>query len=150
MTTVRQRLRKHLSPLAADTVTTLNLPPVRMGLLTKLNVLTVGLITLTALMITTYHFWQQWRDDQQQIRAQGRVILAMLADLSAPGLAARDKAQLEHMLGGIGGEGDIAYVGVLDNARRPIAERRFATKLGGAGLPDLVADASAASAPGGD
>src|SRR6185369_5294851 len=78
MTTVRQRLRKHLSPLAADTVTTLNLPPVRMGLLTKLNVLTVGLIALTAVTITSFYFWQQWRDNQQQLRAQGRVVLAML------------------------------------------------------------------------
>src|SRR5438034_10377935 len=91
MTTVRQRLRKHLSPLAADTVPTLNLPPVRMGLLTKLNLLTVGLIALTALTITSFYFWQQWRDDQQQLRAQGRTVLAMLADVSAPALAAQNK-----------------------------------------------------------
>jgi diguanylate cyclase (GGDEF)-like protein len=150
MTTVRQRLRKHLSPLAADTVTTLNLPPVRMGLLTKLNLLTVGLIALTALLITTYYFAQQWRDDRQQIRAQGRVMLAMLADLSAPGLAAGDKAQLDQMLAGIGGEGDIAYVAVLDRARKPVAERRFAAKLADIPLPDVVDGPDPSNASTGD
>ena len=82
MTTVRQRLRKHLSPLAADTVTTLNLPPVRTGLLTKLNLLTVGLIALTAFTITSYYFWRQWRDDQQQLRTQGAIVLSMLSELA--------------------------------------------------------------------
>ena len=50
------RLRRHLSPLAGDTASTLNLPPVRMGLLTKLNLLTIGLIFLTAVAITGFYF----------------------------------------------------------------------------------------------
>ena len=114
MTTVRQRLRKHLSPLAADTVTTLNLPPVRMGLLTKLNLLTVGLIALTAVTITAFYFWQQWRDDQQQLRSQGRTVLAMLADVSAPALVAQNKGSIEQILAGIAADSDIAYIAVLD------------------------------------
>src|SRR5438552_16046145 len=101
MTTVRQRLRKHLSPLAADTVTTLNLPPVRMGLLTKLNLLTVGLIALTALTITSFYFWQQWRDDQEQLRAQGRLVLTVLADLAAPESVEPAGAQLQQIIRGI-------------------------------------------------
>ncbi len=130
MTTVRQRLRKHLSPLAADTVTTLNLPPVRMGLLTKLNLLTVGLIALTAVTITSFYFWQQWRDDQLQLRAQGRVVLAMLADLAAPGLATPNRAQIEQIVDGIAGDGDIAYLSVLDRTGAVVAERRFSPRLG--------------------
>src|SRR5437870_12877485 len=110
MTTVRQRLRKHLSPLAADTVTTLNLPPVRMGLLTKLNLLTVGLIALTAVTITSFYFWQQWRDDQQQLRAQGRTVLAMLAELSAPALAAQTKTTTDQVLARVATATDISYV----------------------------------------
>ena len=137
MTTVRQRLRKHLSPLAADTVTTLNLPPVRMGLLTKLNLLTVGLIALTALTITSFYFWQQWRDDQQQLRAQGRTVLAMLADVSAPALAAQNKTSIEQILGGIAGDADIAYVSVHDQKGDPVAEQRIAAKLGDEPLPAL-------------
>src|SRR5437899_1309669 len=141
MTTVRQRLRKHLSPLAADTVTTLNLPPVRMGLLTKLNLLTVGLIALTAVAVTAFFAWQEWRDVQQQIRAQGRVVLTMLADLSAPGLAAQDKAQIERTLSSLASDGDIAYVAVNDASGQPFAERRFSEKLQGS-LPALVVDAA--------
>ena len=141
MTTVRQRLRKHLSPLAADTVTTLNLPPVRMGLLTKLNLLTVGLIALTAVAVTAFFAWQEWRDVQQQIRAQGRVVLTMLADLSAPGLAAQDKAQIERTLSSLASDGDIAYVAVNDASGRPFAERRFSEKLQGP-LPAQAANAA--------
>src|SRR6184192_1146724 len=72
-----------------------------MGLMTKLNLLTVGLIALTAVTITSFYFWQQWRDDQLQLRAQGRTVLAMLADLSAPALAVQDKTSIEQILGGI-------------------------------------------------
>ena len=143
MTTVRQRLRKHLSPLAADTVTTLNLPPVRTGLLTKLNLLTVGLIALTAFTITSYYFWQQWRDDQKQLRTQGRIVLSMLSELAAPGLATPDKAQIERMIGGIASGGDIAYVAVLDDARNVVAERRFSAKLGEAALPTMPGSVNA-------
>ena len=143
MTTVRQRLRKHLSPLAADTVTTLNLPPVRTGLLTKLNLLTVGLIALTAFTITSYYFWRQWRDDQQQLRTQGAIVLSMLSELAAPGLATPDKAQIERMIGGIADGGDIAFVAVLDNARNIVAERRFSARLGNAALPAMPEAVSA-------
>jgi len=137
MSTVRQRLRKHLSPLAADTVTTLNLPPVRTGLLTKLNLLTVGLIALTAGTITAFYFAQQWRDDQQQLRAQGRLVLSMLAELAAPGLATPDRAQIERMIGGLASGGDIAYVDVVDASGNVVAERRFLERLGTAALPPL-------------
>ncbi|MEP7276261.1 MAG: EAL domain-containing protein [Betaproteobacteria bacterium] len=137
MTTVRQRLRKHLSPLAADTVTTLNLPPVRTGLLTKLNLLTVGLIALTAVTITSFYFWQQWRDDQQQLRTQGRIVLSMLSELAAPGLSTPDKAQIERMVGGIASGGDIAYLAVLDAASNVVAERRFSAKVADTALPPM-------------
>src|SRR5437763_1920939 len=144
MTTVRQRLRKHLSPLAADTVTTLNLPPVRMGLLTKLNLLTVGLIALTAVTITSFYFWQQWRDDQQQLRAQGRMVLAMLAELSAPALAAQNKTSIDQILAGIASDTDIAYVAAHDQKGAVVAERRIATALGAEPLPVLQVEASPA------
>jgi len=146
MTTVRQRLRKHLSPLAADTVTTLNLPPVRMGLLTKLNLLTVGLIALTALTITSFYVWQQWRDDQQQLRSQGRTVLAMLADLSAPALAMPNRTSVEQILAGIAGDSDIAYVAVHDQKGAPVAERRIATALASEPLPALEVAASSSNA----
>ena len=73
------RLRRHLSPLAGDTVTMLDLPPVRMGLLTKLNLLTIGLIFLTAVAMSVFHFAQQWRDEEQQLREQGTSMLGVMA-----------------------------------------------------------------------
>lgn len=68
MKRVRRALRKHLSPLAGDTVSMLDLPPVRMGLLTKLNLLTIGLIFITAVAITVVYYTQRWRDDEQQLK----------------------------------------------------------------------------------
>ncbi len=80
------RLRRHLSPLSGDTVSTLDLPPVRMGLLTKLNVLTVGLIFLTAAALSILHFAQQWRDDKQELRSQGATLLGVIAQLAEHGI----------------------------------------------------------------
>ena len=55
-----------LTPLATDSASSLNLPPVRMGLLTKLNLLTIGLIFLTAIATTGFYVWQQWRDESDR------------------------------------------------------------------------------------
>jgi diguanylate cyclase (GGDEF)-like protein len=145
VTWVRERLRKHLSPLAADTVTTLNLPPVRLGLLTKLNLLTVGLIGLTAIAVTTFHFWHEWRDEQMETRTRGRLALRMLAELSAPRLAPADEVQLEQILSGIALGSDVAYVAVFDETGAPLAERRYAPRLEGGTLPALTLDPAAAA-----
>jgi len=50
------------SPLGADTVSPLNAPTVRLGLLTKLNLLAIGLIVATALGVATFLVDQQLRD----------------------------------------------------------------------------------------
>ena len=54
-------------PLAADTAPALSLPPVRMGLLAKFNLLTIGLIFLTAAAITGFYLWDQWRDEKSDL-----------------------------------------------------------------------------------
>ncbi len=131
------RLRRHLSPLAGDSVTTLNLPPVRMGLLTKLNLLTVGLIFLTAVALSVFHFAQQWRDDEQQLRYQGATMLGVMAQLAEYGLFASDKAYLEQMLDSVSNDPDVAYAGVFDAKGELLIERRFASGLGSAQLPPL-------------
>jgi hypothetical protein len=103
------RLRRYVSPLAGDTASTLNLPPVRMGLLTKLNLLTVGLIFLTAVALSVFHFAQQWREDEQQLRSQGATMLGVMAQLAEYGLATGDKVYLEQMLDGVSNDPDVAY-----------------------------------------
>ena len=52
----RLLIRRHMSPLAGDTASMLDLPPVRMGLLAKLNLLTIGLIFLSVIFIMILGF----------------------------------------------------------------------------------------------
>ena len=72
--------------LAEPLTAALDLPPVRMGLLTKLNLLTVGLIFLAAVTITAFVFWRQWQSEERQLHVQGETIARMLADLSESGV----------------------------------------------------------------
>ena len=137
MTALRRALRKHLSPLGGDTVTTLNLPPVRMGLLTKLNLLTIGLIFLTAVAVTAFHFTQQWRDEKLQLKTQATSTLGIMTELAEYGIYTSDRAYLWQILDSLGADPDVAYVAVLDTKRQVLAERRFAPGLATAVLPPL-------------
>src|SRR3954465_4189718 len=87
-----RRMRRQLSPLAGETNMATNLPPVRMGLLTKLNVLTVGLIFITAVATTGFYLWQQWRDGDQELRSEAITVMGMLAELTEYGLRTSDRA----------------------------------------------------------
>ena len=129
-------LRRHLGPLAADTISPLNLPPMRMGLLTKLNLLTVGLIFLTAIATTGLYVWKEWRLSEAEMRAQGSTLVGMLAEATEHGLATGDRANLLAMLDSLAVEGDVAYVRVLDANRRTIAARTFADTLQDVALPE--------------
>jgi diguanylate cyclase (GGDEF)-like protein len=135
-------LRRHLSPLATDSMASLNLPPVRMGLMTKLNLLTVGLILLTAVATSGYYLWQQWRTENETLRARGATAVAMLAELSEHGLQTSNRAYLDTILDGLGAEGDIAYAAVYSAGRELLAERRFARDLAEAPLPEFAPDAA--------
>jgi diguanylate cyclase (GGDEF)-like protein len=137
MNAVRRALRRHLSPLGGDTVTTLDLPPVRMGLLTKLNLLTIGLIFLTAVAITAYHFTQQWREDTSQLKTQAASVLGIMTDLAEYGIYASDRAYLAQMLESLGADPDVAYIAILDTHQQVLAERRFAPGLAKSTLPPL-------------
>ena len=138
MKTVRRALRKHLSPLGGDTIATLDLPPVKIGLLTKLNLLTIGLIFLTAVAITTFHFSQQWREEEQQLRLQGTSLLGVMAELAEYALYTADKQSLEQLLESLSSDPDVAYVGVLDQKGSLLVERRFAALLAKEPLPAMA------------
>jgi diguanylate cyclase (GGDEF)-like protein len=138
---LRNRLRRHLSPLEGDTAT-LDLPPVRMGLLTKLNLLTVGLIFLTAVALSVLHFAQQWRDDKQQLRNQGATLLGVVAQLAEHGIATSDKAYLEQMLDSVSNNPDVAYASVFDGKRDILVERSFGAGVGKESLPPLTLPAT--------
>ena len=138
MKTVRRALRKHLSPLGGDTIATLDLPRVKIGLLTKLNLLTIGLIFLTAVAITTFHFSQQWREEEQQLRLQGTSLLGVMAELAEYALYTADKQSLEQLLESLSSDPDVAYVGVLDQKGSLLVERRFAALLAKEPLPAMA------------
>ena len=133
--------RRHLTPLSNDSVASLNLPPVRMGLLTKLNLLTIGLIFATAIAITGFYLWQQWRDENNELRQRGIATLAMLSELAEIGLATNNRAHVEAILDTLSADSDIAYAVVLDAKRESIASRRVADSLSAAGPPALPVDA---------
>ena len=136
-----KRLRRHLGPLATDTISPLNLPPVRMGLLTKLNLLTVGLIFLTAIATTGFYLWQKYRVEDSELRSQGSTMVTMLAEMSESGFGTNDRKRLDAVLDNLNPDDDIAYVCVLDANRQPILERRFTDSLRNAELPALARDA---------
>jgi sensor histidine kinase regulating citrate/malate metabolism len=137
MKAVRRALRKHLSPLGGDTVTMLDLPPVRMGLLTKLNLLTIGLIFLTAVAVTAYHFTQTWRDEPQRLKTQAASMLGIMTDLAEYGIHTSNRAYLAQILDSLSADPNVAYVAVLDPKQQVVAERRFAPALAKSGLPPL-------------
>jgi len=132
---VTRSLRQTGVPPDRDPALPANLPPVRMGLLTKLNLLTVGLVLFTVVATTGFYLWQQLRDEEAGLRTQGRTVATMLAELSERGLQADDRAAINAVLDSLPPEGDIAYVAVLDAKRNQIAERRFGDALSAASLP---------------
>ncbi len=135
---MRSALRRHLSPLGGDTVSMLDLPPVRMGLLTKLNLLTIGLIFLTAVAITSFQISQRWRDEEQQLRSQGASLIFVLTELAEYGLYTSDKAALGQIMDSVGADRGVAYIGVLDHNRQVLVERRFAPELANIQPPGLT------------
>ncbi len=136
---MRRRIRKHLAPLAADTGTQVELPPVRTRLSTKFNLLTIGLIALTSIAITVFVFYRQWVDEERQLQVQGETLGLMLADLSERGLRNDDNASLAQILGSLPEETNFAYVYILDAKRRVVAERYLAPALRDGVIPALDA-----------
>ncbi len=138
MAGIRRALRRHLSPLGGDTASMLDLPPVKMGLLTKLNVLTIGLIFLTAVATTLFYAQQRWRADEQQLQRQGAALAGVMTELAEYALYTSDRASLEHLLDGIGTDPAVSFVAVVDKRLQPLVERRYGP-LVQAGLPPLPA-----------
>jgi len=130
---------RHLTPLATDSVSSLNMPPVRMGLLTKLNLLTIGLIFVTAIATTGYYLWQQWRDENSDLNRRGTATLAMLSELAEIGLATNNRAHVDAVLDTLPANSDVAYAVVLDARRELVAARGVVDSLGAAGPPALSA-----------
>ncbi len=97
----------------------------RVGLLTKLNVLAIGLIVATAIGIVALLVYQQIRDEQQRLRTQGMTIVSMLAERSESAIASGDNASFAHMAKGLADDQDVAYLTVLDSQQKTLWVKAF-------------------------
>jgi diguanylate cyclase (GGDEF)-like protein len=136
---MKKRLRRFLSPLASDSLATLNLPPVRVGLLTKVNLLTVGVIVLTAAATSSFYLARLWTTEDADVRARATTIVTMLAAISERGFYPANDTHTERILDSLATDVDLAYVGVEDAQQNTLMERRFGTALGTDPLPPLPA-----------
>jgi diguanylate cyclase (GGDEF)-like protein len=118
-------MAKPFSSLAADTATPFNAPPVHMGLLTKLNVLAIGLIVATALGVAVFLFDQQLRYEQSRLRSQGVAIAAMLAEVADEAITSGDMTNVASVLDGLASDRDVAYVAIVDAQQRPLIARSY-------------------------
>lgn len=136
---MRRGIRHDGAPLTTDTGRPIELPPVRTRLATKFNLLSIGLIVLTAVAVTALVFYRQWTDAERELRVQGETLAQMLADLSAPGLQEHNTVGLAHILESLPEEANFAYVYVLDAERRVVAVRYLAPALRDGVIPALTA-----------
>jgi diguanylate cyclase (GGDEF)-like protein len=137
-------MAKLFSPLGGDTISPLNAPPVRMGLLTKLNLLAIGLIVATALGVAAFLIGQQIRDETTRLRSQGQALAALLAKEADEALSSADMSHIASMLDGLASDSDIAYVAVLDAQGRPLIVRNYS----GAPVPVIPAPPNAGEVAG--
>jgi diguanylate cyclase (GGDEF)-like protein len=118
-------MAKLFSPLGGDTISPLNAPPLRLGLLTKLNLLAIGLIVATALGVAAFLIGQQIRDESSRLRTQGLALAAMLAEVADEAISSSDMSNVVSVLDGLASDRDVAYVAVLDAQRRPLLTRGY-------------------------
>jgi len=142
-----RRMRRHATAMGADTVSTSTLPPVRLGLVTKLQILTVSLVFLTALAITGYTFWREWSAGEEELSAQARTLSSMLAEVVDEPLQVGDRASLVQVVDSLAPGANIAYVAILDAKRNVVTGRRYGDALAGIAIP-LPRFAASGPAPG--
>jgi diguanylate cyclase (GGDEF)-like protein len=119
-------MAKRFSPLGAETISPLNAPPVRLGLLTKLNLLAIGLIIATAVGVAAFLVNQQLRDERSRLLTQGLAVAAMLAEVADEAISSADMSNVSSVLDGLASDRDIAYAMVLDPQQRPLIARAYA------------------------
>ncbi len=132
-----RKLRQYFSPLGSDSLSPLDLPPVRVGLLTKLNLLSVGLIALTAFATAGYFSTRLWHYEDDELRERGIAIATMLAAISEGDVFPEDAGRTQRVLDRLAVDPDLAYVRVEDAWQTVLTERRFAAIPAGDPLPPL-------------
>jgi diguanylate cyclase (GGDEF)-like protein len=122
-------MSRRSSSLGGDTISPLNAPSVRLGLLVKLNILAIGLILATGVGVTALLVGQQLRDDPARLRAQGQSVVSMLTAASASAIYPPDRAYLGQLLENLDSESDIAYALILDASGGVLASRPYGNSV---------------------
>ena len=118
-------MAKGSSPLGAETISPLNAPPLRMGLLTKLNLLVIGLIVATAFGVAAFLINQQLRDEGSRLQTQGLAVASMLAEVADVAIASSEMSNLASVLDGLASDPDIAYAMILDRQQRSLLSHSY-------------------------
>ncbi|MEP7083818.1 MAG: HAMP domain-containing protein, partial [Betaproteobacteria bacterium] len=100
----------------------------RLGLRTKLNLLTIVLIVATAAGIAAYLVRQDRRDARAKLEGEGVAILSLLSEASELPIATANRAQLTQVLDSLSLNRNVAYAVALDAQRSELARRLFTVK----------------------
>ena len=100
----------------------------RLGLRTKLNLLTIVLIVATAAGIVAYLVRQDLRDARARLEAEGVAILSLLSEAGETPMSTANRAQLAQVLQSLSLNRDVAYAVALDAQRRELVRRLFLVK----------------------
>ena len=101
-----------------------------MGCSTKLNLLTIGLIFLTAVAITSFYSGGNGATTSNSCARRARIVLVDAGRARRAGLATPDKAQIERMIEGIAAAATSRTSPCSITHRNIVAERRFSATLG--------------------
>ncbi len=109
-----------------------------LGLGAKLNLLSTGLILITALSIAGVVAWAQQREGYDALRENGRRLSLLLARAADNALLVGHQSAYDAVVGAVGADVDVAYVELLDAAGRPLARRSEQPQVPPPQLPDLA------------
>ena len=130
-----RRLRRRSEPLAADSLSPGEPPPVRLGLLAKFQVLTASLVFLTAVAITGYTLWREWAGGEEDLRSQAATFATMLAEIVDEPLAEGDVAAIEKVLSTLQPGANLGYLAIFDARGGRLVERRYGDAASAPTLP---------------
>jgi len=94
--------------MASDT------PTGRNSIATKFNMLTIGMILATSVVICSFIIADEIEHSTKRLHAHGRTMIEMLADNSEYGIYTEDKAFLENLVKGTLDDADISYIRILN------------------------------------
>jgi len=100
-------------------------PPVRLGLLTKLNLLAIGSVVVTAVGIATLLILQQHNDEHARLANAGSAVAETFAERAGPAIDTQDSGALAQLAQALAVDRDVAYIAVLDARKQLVFAQAF-------------------------